>query len=336
MRERKIAVLCDFVPDRYWTFDRDLAVFIKCSCDVFSKPLNHLHGSFARNLKRTALYVFMPLKWLRIYKQYDTVIAWQQFFGIGMAFWLRLFHIRKRADIIVMTFIYKSKKGFPGKIYRRFMDYAVSGGYISRFIVYSSSEVELYSTQLGIPKDKIIFTPYCLPEHEIPETDDRLVNMKYVFSTGRSNRDYDALFDAAAKGGFNLVVACDELENRDYGPNVQVLDSVFGDEMRKYLYNSAIVAVSLKNPDVSSGQLVFLQAMQYGKVIMCTDCSGVRDYLEDSRNAILVKTTEQWADEITRVLNDDELRLRLSETSKGDFKARFSLSNFAEKIASLI
>ena len=336
LRKPGIAVLCDFVPDEYWTFDRDLYECSGRGCDVYSKPLNHMHGSFVKNRMRSLMYLTAPLKWLRLYGKYDTVIAWQQFFGIGMAFWLRLFRIKKKADIIVMTFIYKPKRGIAGRLYRRFMEFATHGGYISYYVVYSSSEVKQYSDMLGIPEGKIRFTPYFLPEHKIPAPVPDLSEMRYVFSTGRSNRDYDALIEAAEKGGFNLIVACDELPQRDYGPNVRVLSSTYEDEMRKYMYHSEIVAVSLKDKTVSSGQLVFLQAMQFGKVIMCTDCQTVNDYLQDGRNAVLVKSADKWAEEVVRVLGDDALRRRLSAQAHEDFRTKFSRTAFTEAIADLI
>lgn len=336
MKKRIISILCDFVPENNWTFAKKLSVYAGCECDIYSKSLNRLHGSFFKNLLRTIMYVVLSLKWIQCYKKSDVVIAWQQFFGIGMAFWLRLFHIRKKANIIVMTFIYKPKMGLLGKIYRRFIDYAVSSDYISRLVVCSSSEVKLYSEELGILVDKIVFIPYFLPEYDTPEVDPELAGRNYVFSTGRSNRDYDSLISAATMLGYEYIVACDELQNRNYAPNIEIISNIYDDKMRRYMFNSTIVAVSLKNPDVSSGQLVFLQAMQFGKVIMCTDCPTVRDYLEDGRNAILVKTPEQWPEEIDRVMKDTELRLCLSKTARNDYQSVFSMDKFTQKIAFLL
>lgn len=335
MRQRKIAILCDFVPDRYWILPEELSECLNCECDVYSKKLNHLHGSSIKNAIRILMYVFIPLKWLRLYAKYDAVIAWQQFYGIGLAFWLRLLKFKKKADIVVMTFIHNPKRGLVGKLYRHFVTYALNSGFVSRIVVYSSSEVDLYSDMLRIPKNRFLFIPYGLPEHKTPEFDSELSSKRYVFATGRSNRDYDVLL-AAATGTFTLIIACDELQVKDYGDNITILPSTYGDEMHKYMYNSTIVAIPLKNADVSSGQLVFLQAMQYGKVILCSDCPAVNDYLEDGRNAILVKRKEQWAEEITRVMNDNELCTRLSETAKSDFYQRYSERIFARSIAKVL
>ena len=43
------------------------------------------------------------------------VLCWQQFYGIAIAFFSRLFHVKKRYKLIIMTFIYKPKKGIIGK-----------------------------------------------------------------------------------------------------------------------------------------------------------------------------------------------------------------------------
>lgn len=45
-------------------------------------------------------------------KKYEgkTVLCWQQFYGIAIAFFQRMFHMKKRYKLVIMTFIYKEKR----------------------------------------------------------------------------------------------------------------------------------------------------------------------------------------------------------------------------------
>ena len=55
-----------------------------------------------------------------------TVLCWQQFYGIAIAFFCRLFHLKKKYRLVIMTFIYKQKRGLPGKIFYHFVKYAIT------------------------------------------------------------------------------------------------------------------------------------------------------------------------------------------------------------------
>lgn len=65
-------------------------------------------------------------------KKYEgkTVLCWQQFYGIAIAFFQRMFHMKKRYKLVIMTFIYKEKRGLAGKLFYRFVRYAVTSRYM--------------------------------------------------------------------------------------------------------------------------------------------------------------------------------------------------------------
>lgn len=77
-----------------------------------------------------------------------TVLCWQQFYGIAIAFFQRMFHMKKRYKLVIMTFIYKEKRGLAGKLFYRFVRYAVTSRYVDKIILTTQSEKPMYSGNL--------------------------------------------------------------------------------------------------------------------------------------------------------------------------------------------
>ena len=73
-----------------------------------------------------------------------TVLCWQQFYGIAIAFFCRLFHLKKKYRLVIMTFIYKQKRGLPGKIFYHFVKYAITSQYVDKIILTTQSESLMY------------------------------------------------------------------------------------------------------------------------------------------------------------------------------------------------
>ena len=82
---------------------------------------------------------------------YDGIIlCWQQFYGIALAFLFRLFKVRKRCKLVIMTFIFKPKSGFLGKLFKWFVYYSISSKYVDAIICTSKAEISLYAETFGV------------------------------------------------------------------------------------------------------------------------------------------------------------------------------------------
>lgn len=73
---------------------------------------NRLHGNRAKEMLRYLKYFIFSFKIFLSRNRYQKIIAWQQFYGLLIAFYCRLFKVKKYPDIYIMTFIYKPKKKF--------------------------------------------------------------------------------------------------------------------------------------------------------------------------------------------------------------------------------
>ena len=107
-------------------------------------------GNGNNHLRCLFCYVFFPLLVFLRRHRYDYIVAQQQFYGLMLAFYCRLFRVRKDFHLFVLTFIYLPKAGVVGRIYRRFMRYIVQSPYIDFFTVHSTAEPSLYASQLGV------------------------------------------------------------------------------------------------------------------------------------------------------------------------------------------
>lgn len=97
------------------------------------------------------------------------------------------------------------------------------------------------------------------------------------------------------------------------------------------LYRSSMVFVFFSN--FEGFGLMPLEAMRLGCAVVCTDCFGNRDYIEDKENALIVSPGDvgKAVSDVAWLLNDENLRLRL--VRGGLEKSReFLPSNFKETL----
>ena len=126
-----------------------------------------------------------------------TVLCWQQFYGIAIAFFCRLFHMKKKYQLVIMTFIYKQKKGLAGRLFYHFVKYAITSPYVDKIILTTQSERKKYQEIFGVDEAMFGFAKCGAIEYQPEEFDDNELKKKnYLFSTGRSNRDYSFLMQA--------------------------------------------------------------------------------------------------------------------------------------------
>lgn len=283
-----------------------------------------------------AKYFVFPLKVFFIRNRYDRVLAWQQFFGIFLAFYCFLFKVKTYPKIYVLTFIYKEKKGVLKNIYFKFINNVIKSKYVYKLICFSLKERDYYIKEFNLSHDKIIYIPYGIESIENKEVFTKTTNNNYFLSVGRSNRDYDFLIKEFKDFNEELIILCDELETVKVA-NITILNNVFENEYLEYLANCYAIIISLKDENISSGQLVFLRAMEFGKPIIITKNNAITDYLIDGYNSIVIeKNKNSLLESIFKLKNDKELYNRLILNGKKTFHDYYSMEKFSEAVSSII
>ncbi len=318
----KFLLLTDFAVEQDWEFLTGFQEVCNETPEIHSCTSNFLRKGIIDRIRRYLLYFTFPLSQLRYNGQFEIIIGYQQFYALNLAFFMKLFGIRKKSRIYVVAFIYKEKKkGLIGKFYKRYVKSIVSSGYVDGFFVFSSSEPAYYASLFNAPKD--LFIPCRLG---IDKLEGVLINKgDYFFATGRSNRDYSFIMSEFAKSRRRLLIATDE-PIKPASDNIIILHDCSGIDMVTTMAGALCVLIPLKNPDISAGQLVALQALQLGKPVIATRCPGLSDYLQDGTTALLMDNTHEGLEGCIDKLSDESLYNSLSQNAKESFRKYYSLA----------
>lgn len=298
-------------------------------------PNNTTYG-----LRRYLKFFTVALHVLLHPKRYagKTLLCWQQFYGIAIAFFCRLFHLKKRFRLVVMTFIYKPKAGAAGRLFEAFVRYAVTSPFIDRILLTTTSELPRCAARFGLPPSKFGFAHCgCLPHDPAAYDDPALRQEGYYFAVGRSNRDYDFLCRAFHGRREKLVIACDTLPDSP-DKNITVERALFGDAMLRRMRNAKAVLFAFADDEVASGQLTFLTAMSLGvPVIAAQRHNIVSDYLTDGETALLVPKEEAaLLRAMERLEQDPALAARLSANAQQAFHTRFTYYHAGTEVGAQI
>lgn len=291
-----------------------------------------------RNLIRYLKYFLFPLKIFFQRKRYDSIIGWQEFYGLVFAFYCRLFHVKKQNKLIIKNFIYKPKKGFVGKIYFRFMNYIVKSGYVDTYICASKTMVQYCCEVFGEQDDKFVFIPFGVNDFAAEFKPDAPPSNDYVLSLGRSNRDWQFLLDGVAEENYPVKIICDELHVENPPANVEILNSVWGNATHSYIYNCKCMVIPIADGRIASGDTVLLMAMSFGKPIIITKPSCLADdYVTDGYNGLVVeKEKTQLQNAIRRIFTDEALYESLSQNGRKHYLENHSLYTYGKQVGKIV
>lgn len=222
---------------------------------------------------------------------------------------------------MIMTFIYKQKKGLAGRLFYHFVKYAITSPYVDKIILTTQSERKKYQEIFGVDEAMFGFAKCGAIEYQPEEFDDNELKKKnYLFSTGRSNRDYSFLMQAIEGTEYQLIIACDTLDAETHD-NIEVRKNTFGQEMLRYMRNAKAVVIALDDDTIAAGQLVLLHAMNMGVPVIITRSNGVTDdYVIDHYNGLIIeKTKEALLEALALIFHDDDLYDQLCENGQKEF-----------------
>ena len=196
----------------------------------------------------------------------------------------------------------------------------------------SSAEVGFIARRFGIPESKLRFVPmYTTLEQPEPA----LHNEGYVFTIGRSGRDWDTLLRAAPQfaAPLRLVAGSGDRLPAPIPSGVQVFRDLSLEEGRDLMRRAAVVVVPLLPAERSTGQVVLFEAMAMGKPVVATRATGTADYVRDGENGLRVEPGDAsaLADAVNRLLRDPALAQRLAEAALADCRNELDVENHARR-----
>lgn len=327
-------IMIDYDASDDWEFHKAIEKATGSKWSIYKAVSNENHGGVLQKFVRYVKYFLAPLQIVKNYKNYKKILAWQQFYGLILAFYFRLLHIKNAPEIIVLTFIYKPKKSLVGRVYDKFMRFIVSSGYIKYFVVFSESEKKRYADYFNVPGSQFVFETlgYEDKTQKVP-----ILNSEgFYLAAGRSNRDYKFLIEAWSKRSEQLEIICDTLMLRNVAHNIKILTECHDDAFFKELSKCKAVIVPLEDKHISSGQLVIIQAMMYGKPVIVTENDTVKDYIDTGRTGVIIKKTEHDLANAIQALNEETFYKEISVAERKQYERKFSVYAMGTAIGKLL
>lgn len=212
---------------------------------------------------------------------------------------------------------------------------------ISRVLLHSRRQIELASTELEMPRDRLCFVPY------FADTDfwspRPMPSEALVVSAGREHRDYTTLAGACGDLSVRVFIAAASL----FSPSATHAQpeawpanftTAFADHptLRDWYARAAVVAVPLVPTDFQAGVTTILEAMSMGKPVVVSATEGQRDVVEDDVTGVMVPPgdAEALREAVERLLANPAERARLGTNARVAVEERFSLDAYAASLAS--
>jgi len=153
------------------------------------------------------------------------------------------------------------------------------------------------------PSIDVHYYPFCLGKVEGVDPSS-VPQVNTVFSGGHTNRDYESLFQAAGRmPDIKFLVACSAATVLPLRipQNVSLVLDTPPAEFHRLMASARAVVVPLASDIGSSGQMVALAAMQFGKVVVYADYPSLSQYFEDGVTGI--RYTPLDVDSLTQAIS---------------------------------
>ena len=291
-----------------------------------------------KEFMRYVKYFWIPFRTFLNRDKYDTIVAWQQFYGIMFAFYCRLFHVKKKNKLIVMSFIYKEKKGLIGKLYKWLIDFVVKSKYVDAFTSVASIQCDKFSKEFGVPVSKFQFIPWGITDI----APDKRVLIKevtepYFFCAGRSNRDWNIVFESFGNTNLPCRFIYSDNSYADKYKNIELFSNVPDEEYFSLSINSDVVVVSIDNCNLAGGEITIINAMQFGKPVILIQDNPHNDYVfEGITGYVVPKNASKIIDVANRLSTDRELRNQMADNARKYYEDKFSIYSVGKEIGRII
>jgi glycosyltransferase involved in cell wall biosynthesis len=244
---------------------------------------------------------------------------------------------RRTPKHVILQFIMREKKEtWPSKLKYLFMKACFSSLHMA--ICSSRREVEYYEKVFDWDSGKAHFVPL----HTDPKLLDQPLDGSgdFIFSGGRTYRDYDTLIKAVTGTSIPTVIVSSETYQPSMGlpPNLTLMRELPLDAFSRLIENCRVLVLPLEEKEISTGQSVLLQAMALGKAIIATETSGTVDYIEDGVDGILVPPHDpgMLRQAILELMKDDKSIARIGANAKKSAREKYLPQQYLERVSALL
>ena len=183
----------------------------------------------------------------------------------------------------------------------------------------SSSEVATLSKRFCIPSERIRYVPM---HTNILQPENCGQNEGFVLTAGYTRRDYPTLLKAAPDIDARIMIICSrtDLPAVNTPANVTILRDIPRTAYLDHLKRTAVVVLPLLPTERSTGQVVMLEAMAFGKPVVTTKTPGTLDHIRHGENGLLMAPQDpsSLAREVNQLLHNPSFARRLGQQALED------------------
>ena len=195
----------------------------------------------------------------------------------------------------------------------------------------SSAEIDTIARRFRIPESHVRYVPM---HSNIHKPDFSELNDGFVLSAGRTRRDYETLLQAAPRIGSPILIIAGAGDSfpAPLPKNTSILRDVSRSVYLDYLRRCLLVVLPLLPTERSTGQVVLLEAMAFGKPVVASRAPGTTDLIRHGENGILVEpgNAEKLAGEVRRLIDQPDLARQLGMNAVNDVRNAYTFDIHAE------
>ncbi|BCN32283.1 glycosyltransferase [Anaeromicropila herbilytica] len=178
---------------------------------------------------------------------------------------------------------------------------------INNIVVYAKNEVNYYEKIFKVNNFK--FVRYGI-DYEAHDKYSGVLPNNYIFSGGRSNRDYHTLIEAynriREEVQLNLCIATRPvvLQHENIS-HIEVLKDVVLENFGSAMESAKFVVLPLVETEISAGHQVLLEALERNMVVLVNRIKAVEDYVTDSQVVFYESENPQELSKTIKYVNDN-------------------------------
>jgi glycosyltransferase involved in cell wall biosynthesis len=271
--------------------------------------------------------------------RYDLVVAWGGQNGFTYAL-LRSILRQTSPPLIILSF------NLQGVI-NHFLGLARFGmRSVSRVVVFTPSEVEQYQRVLSLAPGTVTYCPHgwfdpmrWYVPGESHKTEAPAQAEKFIFTSGRSYRDYETL--ARAVEGTDV---CVKVSSRPFNlagislpKNMESMGWLEYRVHQDFLFESSFYVVPLQTITFAGGDSSLLAAMSFGKAVVATRSPSTETYLEHGQTGLLVEPgdIEGMRQAILHLWQNPDEATRMGKEARRRFEENHTMEKLAQRVYSI-
>ncbi len=314
---------------QYWFyryFKGDVSVDV---IDIRSFPwLEHFEKEKLR------FYVVQTLRILPKMGKYDLIVSHGMQSGVVLSFIRRFWKTKARHIVFdIGAFNSAAESGRALKL-MQFASRSLDG-----VIYHTESQVEYYKKFFPWIVNKSKYIPFGTDVDFFSgeEEDVSGKTRKYILCIGYAKRDWDTLCKAFDRISNRYDIVLRLVGKPDYqcgNPKIECSGIVPVCELMAQIRGAIFGVVPLESFNYSFGQMTLLQQMALGKAVVVADVPSMRGYVKDEDTVLTYPPKDDWklAVQMERLLQEEELRIKLGKRAADAVKSTYSEAIMAEKI----